>query len=111
MIGFVIHNTTEGLGIVAPLATEHPRLGQLAALGALAGVPTVLGTWIGGFSASPIWTTLFFAVGAGAILQVVVELLRLFLRRPDARVLTPLNSAGLIAGLALMYATGLFSAA
>ena len=111
VIGFVIHNTTEGLGIVAPLATEHPRLGQLAALGALAGVPTVLGTWIGGFSASPIWTTLFFAVGAGAILQVVVELLRLFLRRPDARVLTPLNSAGLIAGLALMYATGLFSAA
>lgn len=111
VIGFLIHNTTEGLGIVAPLATERPRLGQLAALGALAGLPTVIGTWIGGFTVSPIWATLFFAVGAGAIVQVIVELLRLFLRRPDARVLTPLNSAGLLSGLLLMYGTGLFSAA
>jgi ZIP family zinc transporter len=111
VIGFVIHNTTEGLGIVAPLATERPRLGQLAALGALAGLPTVIGTWIGGFTVSPIWATLFFAVGAGAIVQVIVELLRLFLRRPGARVLTPLNSAGLLSGLLLMYGTGLFSAA
>jgi len=106
-----IHNTTEGLGIVAPLATERPRLGQLVALGALAGMPTVIGTWIGGFTVSPIWTTLFFAVGAGAIGQVVAELLRLLLRGPGARVLTPLNSAGLLAGLLLMYGTGLLSAA
>jgi len=111
VVGFLIHNTTEGLGIVAPLATERPRLGQLVALGALAGMPTVIGTWIGGFTVSPIWTTLFFAVGAGAIGQVVAELLRLFLRRPGARVLTPLNSAGLLAGLLLMYGTGLLSAA
>jgi zinc transporter ZupT len=111
VVGFLIHNTTEGLGIVAPLATERPRLGQLVALGALAGMPTVIGTWIGGFTVSPIWTTLFFAVGAGAIGQVVAELLRLFLRGPGARVLTPLNSAGLLAGLLLMYGTGLLSAA
>ncbi|NIR43762.1 MAG: metal transporter, partial [Gemmatimonadetes bacterium] len=48
-----------GLGIVAPIAGERPRLRQLVLLGALAGVPTVLGAWIGGFSDSPIWTTLF----------------------------------------------------
>ena len=45
------------------------------------GVPTVLGAWIGGFTYSPIWTTLFFAIGAGAIVQVVYELWRLFARR------------------------------
>jgi len=111
VIGFIIHNTTEGLGIVAPLATERPRLGQLAALGALAGVPTVIGSWIGGFAVSPIWTTLFFAIGAGAIGQVVAELVRLFLRKPGTRILTPLNSAGVITGLLLMYATGLLAAA
>ncbi len=109
VIGFLIHNTTEGLGIVAPLATEPTRLAQLAALGALAGGPTVIGAWIGGFTVSPTWSTLFFAVGAGAIVQVVLELLRLFLRRPGGRVLTPLNSAGLMAGLLLMYGTGLLS--
>ena len=84
VIGFLLHNTTEGLGIVAPLADERPRLRTLLLLGALAGVPTVLGAWIGGFTYSPVWTTLFFAIGAGAIVQVVYELWRLFARRSPA---------------------------
>ena len=58
VIGFLLHNTTEGLGIVAPLADERPRLGTLLLLGALAGVPTVLGAWLGAFTYSPVWTTL-----------------------------------------------------
>jgi ZIP family zinc transporter len=69
----------------------------------------VIGAWIGGLVVSPIWSTLFFAIGAGAIVQVVLELVRLFLRRPGGRVLSPLNSAGLMAGLLLMYGTGLLS--
>ena len=81
VIGFLLHNTTEGLGIVTPLAGERPRARTLLLLGALAGVPTVIGAWIGGFTYSPIWTTLFFAVGAGAIVMVVYELWRLFARR------------------------------
>ena len=81
VIGFLLHNTTEGLGIVTPLAGERPRLRTLLMLGALAGVPTVVGAWIGGFTYSPIWTTLFFAIGAGAIVVVVYELWRLFARR------------------------------
>lgn len=107
VIGFLLHNTTEGLGIVAPLGRERPSLLQLIALGALAGVPTIIGAWIGGFTYSPLWTTLFFAIGAGAIVQVVYELWKLFTRRADARVLTPLNTAGVMAGLLIMYATGL----
>lgn len=108
VLGFLLHNTTEGLGIVAPLAEERVRLGRLAALGAIAGVPTLVGTWVGGFSYSPALTVLFLAVGAGAILQVVIALGRLLGRRGAGGIAAPLNAAGLVAGLALMYLTGLF---
>jgi ZIP family zinc transporter len=107
VIGFLLHNTTEGLGIVAPLAGERPGLGKLLLLGALAGVPTVIGAWLGAFAYSPVWTTLFFAIGAGAIVQVVYEIWRLFARRTPAGLTSPLNTAGLLAGMLIMYATGL----
>jgi zinc transporter ZupT len=107
VVGFLLHNTTEGLGIVAPISRERPSLLQLAMLGAIAGVPTVLGAWIGGFTYSPLWTTLFFAIGAGAIVQVVIELGRMLSRGENAGITRPLNAAGLFAGLMIMYATGL----
>jgi ZIP family zinc transporter len=107
VIGFLLHNTTEGLGIVTPLAHERPKLSSLILLGVLAGVPTVLGAWFGGFTYSPVWTTLFLAIGAGAIAQVVYELWRLFARRADAGLSAPLNVTGLMAGMLIMYATGL----
>jgi zinc transporter ZupT len=107
VIGFLLHNTTEGLGIVAPLAGERPGVGRLLLLGALAGVPTVLGAWLGAFAYSPLWSTLFFAVGAGAIAQVVYEIWRLFARRAAGGLTAPLNALGLLAGMLVMYATGL----
>ena len=106
VLGFLLHNTTEGLGIVAPLARERPRPAQLVLLGLVAGAPTVLGTWIGGFTYSPIWTTLFFAVGAGAIIQVIHALSQLFGRQTERGLTAPLNAAGVLAGLLLMYVTG-----
>ena len=107
VIGFLLHNTTEGLGIVAPIANTRPSLGRLVLLGAIAGFPTVLGAWIGGFTYSPLWTTLFFAIGAGAIVQVVIELGRLLGRGDSAGITRPLTAAGLFAGLMIMYVTGL----
>jgi zinc transporter ZupT len=107
VLGFLLHNTTEGLAIVAPIATERPALKNLVLFGALAGVPTILGTWMGGFSYSPVSTTLCFAIGAGAIVQVVWELWKLFARRSEAGLTMPLNALGVLAGLALMYVTGL----
>ena len=47
VVGFAIHNTTEGLAIVAPIAHLRPSLGRLAVLGLVAGAPAVLGAWIG----------------------------------------------------------------
>ncbi len=107
VIGFLIHNTTEGLGIVAPLSRERTAFASLLLLGVLAGAPTVLGAWIGGFTYSPVLTTLFFAIGVGAIVQVVYVLWRLFARRGGGGLALPLNAAGVLAGLLIMYATGL----
>ena len=75
IIGFTIHNTTEGLAIVAPLAkTGRLMIRRLVAMGLIAGVPTILGTWIGGFVYSPLASIIFLSVGAGAIFQVVYAL-------------------------------------
>jgi ZIP family zinc transporter len=110
VLGFLLHNTTEGLAIVAPVAAERPTIGKLVLLGLVAGVPTILGAWIGGFTYSPVWTTLFFAIGAGAIIQVVFEVWKLFARQAEkgGGLAAPLNAAGVLVGLALMYVTGLF---
>ncbi len=107
VIGFLLHNTTEGLGIVTPLADQRPRPASLLLLGALAGLPTILGAWIGGFTYSPTLTTIFFSVGVGAILAVVYELYKLFSRRAGAGLTAPLNTAGFLLGLLIMYGTGL----
>ncbi len=110
VIGFMLHNTTEGLGIVAPLAKEGATVRQLVALGLVAGAPTIGGAWLGGFTYSPVLATLFLAVGAGAILQVVYEVLKLMLGDAAQEVATLLNVLGFALGLLIMYLTGLFVA-
>ena len=75
IIGFTIHNTTEGLAIVAPLAkTGKLMIKRLILMGLIAGIPTIIGTWIGGFIYSPLASIIFLSVGAGAIFQVVYSL-------------------------------------
>lgn len=107
VIGFALHNTTEGLAIVAPVADRRPPLRHFAIMGALAGLPTVLGTWAGGFSYSPTLATFFLALGAGAILQVIVEVARLVRKSWPRGLFTPLNATGLLLGLLVMYGTAL----
>jgi len=110
VIGFMLHNTTEGLGIVAPVARQGASLGQLALLGLIAGAPTILGAWLGGFTVSPVAATLFLAVGAGAIFQVVYEILKLMAAEASQEVATLINVAGFALGLLIMYLTGIFVA-
>jgi zinc transporter ZupT len=114
ILGFTLHNVTEGVGIAAPVVGEHrPSLAHFAALAAVAGFPAILGTWIGAFTYSPFWTTIFFAVGIGAILQVVVEVGRLIARcqaKAGEPAMTWTTFGGVAAGIAVMYATGLLVA-
>ena len=107
VIGFALHNTTEGLAIVAPVADRRPALRHFAFMGGIAGLPTVLGAWAGGFSYSPTLATFFLALGAGAIVQVIVEVTRLIRKSWPQGVFTPLNATGLLLGLLVMYGTAL----
>lgn len=108
VIGFALHNTTEGLGIVAPVAKDRPPIGHLAAMGAIAGFPTVAGAWIGGFAYTPLLAALFLALGTGAMVQVILELVGLIQRQAPDTMFAPLNAAGVAAGLLIMYGTALF---
>ncbi|HEX5923377.1 MAG TPA: ZIP family metal transporter [Baekduia sp.] len=106
VVGFAIHNTTEGLAIVAPIAHERPSLRRLGVLGLLAGAPAILGAWIGAAALNSSIAAFLFGFGAGAIVQVIVQLAP-SLRDEDGRVLHPGAVGGLLAGMALMFATGL----
>lgn len=106
VVGFAIHNTTEGLAIVAPIARERPTLGQLAVLGLLAGAPAILGAWIGAAAFNTSLAAFLFGFGAGAIVQVIVQLAP-SLRGEGGRSLDPPAVGGLLAGMAVMFATGL----
>jgi ZIP family zinc transporter len=110
VIGFTLHNITEGFGILTPIARHGAKLRHLLLLGLAAGAPTILGTWLGGFAYSDIWATLFLAIGAGAVFQVVYELARLTSRDGHSRIATPVGAAGVLAGMLLMYLTGLLVA-
>ena len=106
VIGFMVHNTTEGLAIVAPMAKDRTRLASLVGMGALAGAPTILGAWIGGFAFTPTVATVFLGIGVGAILQVIVVLFKMF-NRAGQQLWRPSIAGGVLSGLALMYLTGL----
>jgi ZIP family zinc transporter len=106
VVGFALHNTTEGLAIVAPVAHLRPRLGRLALLGLIAGSPAVLGAWIGAAAFNSSLAAFLFGFGAGAIVQVIVQLAP-SLRDGEGRTLHPVAVTGLLAGMALMFATGL----
>jgi zinc transporter, ZIP family len=108
VIGFTIHNVTEGIGIAVPIADERPKLMQFAGLAALAGFPAIVGTVLGTQAISPLWIAVCFGVGAGAILQVIIEVGALILRRSGpGQWLSPPIAGGVSAGLGIMYATAL----
>ncbi len=109
LIGFTLHNVTEGLAILAPIVRSRVSIARLVVLGIVAGVPTIAGAWLGGFAYSEVAALLFLAIGAGAILQVVFQILR-FQSREGGLVpaLTrPAGAIGLAAGFLVMYGTGL----
>ena len=107
VVGFALHNTTEGLAIVAPVANDRAaRVRRLMLLGLVAGAPAILGAWVGASAFRPSLAALMFGVGAGAIAQVMVQIAPQ-IRDGAGRLLHPLAVGGLLAGLAVMYMTGL----
>ncbi|HEU4941636.1 MAG TPA: hypothetical protein VFT18_00105 [Gaiellaceae bacterium] len=111
VVGFMIHNVTEGLGIAAPLSEGRSVAWQrLVLLVAVAGAPAMLGAWLGGFLTSDLLGVVFFAAAAGAAFEVVVEVARYVARKAPGGLSSPHVLGGFLAGVAVMYVTGLLVA-
>jgi ZIP family zinc transporter len=74
IIGFALHNATEGFGIVGPLSDVRPSWRWLGLAGLVAGGPTFLGAMVGYQVTSDALELLFFALAGGAILYVIGEI-------------------------------------
>jgi ZIP family zinc transporter len=108
VIGFILQNITEGLGIVIPVLKDRPSLRSLALLGLLGGGPTILGSLVGGLLYSKELAVLFLAIGAGAVFEVVYEVVKLIQRDSIKRPMPLTIFSGVATGMLAPYVMGLF---
>lgn len=109
VVGFIIQNITEGLGIIAPVLRDRPGIGRLAIMGLVGGSPAILGAWIGGYTPSPFLAVLFLAIGAGAIFEVIYEIAKL-IQKDTAReggAMPMVVFSGVLTGMMMLWVTGL----
>ena len=112
IVGFALHNTTEGIAIAAPMSrgkglVGKAMIGKLVALGLIAGSPAIFGAWIGGFVYSPFTSVIFLAIGAGAIFQVIVVILRWIREEGDKNFSSAAVASGFAMGMLIMYLTSI----
>ena len=107
VVGFIIQNITEGLGIISPILRDRPNIRQLALLGLLGGGPAILGAWIGGYTPSPFLAVLFLAIGTGAIFQVAVEIAKMIQKDNAKQPMPGFIFSGVVTGMCLLWVTGL----
>ncbi|MDC8438046.1 MAG: divalent cation transporter, partial [Candidatus Nitrosotenuis sp.] len=107
IVGFALHNTTEGIAIAAPLSRGKLMIGKLAALGMIAGAPAIFGAWVGGFVYSPFTSVVFLSVGAGAIFQVIVIILKWIREEGDRNLSSAAVASGFAVGMVVMYLTSI----
>ncbi len=112
IVGFALHNTTEGIAIAAPMSRGEARIGKaligkLAVLGMIAGAPAIFGAWVGGFIYSPFATVVFLSIGAGAIFQVIITILRWIREEGDKNLSSAAVASGIAVGMIIMYLTSI----
>jgi len=107
IVGFALHNTTEGLAIAAPMSRGKLMLGKLAAMGMIAGSPAIFGAWIGGFVYSPFTSVIFLAIGAGAIFQVIIVIMKWIQEESDRGLSNIAVVSGIAVGMLVMYLTSI----
>jgi ZIP family zinc transporter len=110
IIGFALHNATEGFGIVGPLGSIRPSWGWLALAGLIGGGPTFVGSMVGySVTSEPLELT-FYALAGGAILYVIGEIwhgMRRFGHRELGLALLACGfSAGVITDFVVVYGGG-----
>ena len=107
VVGFIIQNITEGLGIIAPVLRDRPSLRSLALMGLVGGAPAIIGAWIGSYAPSTTLAVLFLSIGAGAIFQVVYEISKLIQRDTANEAATGVLFSGVLTGMLMLWVTGL----
>jgi len=107
IVGFALHNTTEGIAIAAPMSRGKLMIGKLAAMGIIAGSPAIFGAWMGGFVYSPFTSVIFLAIGAGAIFQVIVVIMKWIQEENDQNLSTIAVVSGIAVGMLVMYLTSI----
>jgi len=107
IVGFALHNTTEGIAIAAPMSRGKLMLGKLAIMGMIAGTPAIFGAWIGGFAYSPFTSVIFLAIGAGAIFQVILILMKWIQKENDGNLSNLSVVSGFAIGMLVMYLTSI----
>jgi ZIP family zinc transporter len=110
IVGFMIHNVSEGLGIATPIADRaQASPARLAALALIAGAPAIAGAWLGGFLTDDVVGVVFFSIAVGAAAQVVIEVGRYVKARAPGGLTSGWVLGGFLAGIAVMYTTGLLA--
>lgn len=107
IVGFALHNTTEGIAIAAPMSREKLMIGKLAAMGMIAGAPAIFGAWLGGFVYSPFTSIIFLSIGAGAIFQVIIVILKWIRDEGDSTLSSAYVASGFALGMLVMYITSI----
>jgi zinc transporter, ZIP family len=100
IVGFGLHNATEGFGIVGPLGGVRPSWAWIGLAGLLGGGPTLVGTIVGYQVHSEALELCFYALAGGAILYVVGEVWAAVRRYGHRTLGLYLLAAGFMAGAA-----------
>jgi ZIP family zinc transporter len=100
IIGFALHNATEGFGIVGPLGSVQPSWRWVVVAGIVGGGPTFLGSIVGYRVDSSALELLFYAVSGGAILYVIGEVWNAMRRFGHRELGLWLLALGFFAGIA-----------
>lgn len=99
IVGFALHNTTEGFGIIGPLGDVKPSWRWLGLAGLIGGGPTFIGAMVGYNVTSQPLELLFYAVAGGAILYVIGEIWHGMRRHGHRELGLLLLAAGFAAGV------------
>jgi ZIP family zinc transporter len=99
IIGFALHNATEGFGIVGPLGDVRPSWRWLGLAGLIGGGPTFLGSMVGYAVTSDALELAFYAAAGGAILYVIGEIWNGMRRHGHRELGLLMVSAGFMVGV------------
>lgn len=100
IVGFALHNATEGFGIVGPLGGVRPSWGWLALAGLVGGAPVFLGSIVGYNVSSGPLELVFYGVAGGAIVYVIGEVWNGMRRYGHRELGLCLLALGFLAGVA-----------